>query len=277
MLEKKKQIEQLIAQSISSLGPPSKLREACAYALQNGGKRFRPLLVYAVTEAIGKKQDVSYSALAVEYFHTASLIADDLPCMDNEEMRRGVPSLHKVYGESTALLVNYALIAAGYGFIAKNANGCGQVCTLAVENASFNTGLCGATGGQYMDLYPSQISLETIQEIIRLKTNSLFELSFVLGWACGGGDLAKIDLVKKAASHFGMAFQIMDDLQDQEQDKKNGRFINIALACGKGRAVQLAAKEIEAFYETIRKLQIDVQPFEIFAGLIGVKNLKALS
>ena len=95
------------------LGGATKLREACEYALTNGGKRFRPILLMMTAKAANGSVDVGYAALAVELFHTASLVADDLPCMDNDDMRRDKPSLHKVYGEGVALLVTYALIAAG--------------------------------------------------------------------------------------------------------------------------------------------------------------------
>src|SRR4051812_27366528 len=99
-------IEQEIAKSIMGLGEKSKLRDACEYALKSGGKRFRPLLVILVAEALGSETNVCDAALSIEFFHTASLIVDDLPCMDNEEERRSKPSLHKVYGESIAILAS---------------------------------------------------------------------------------------------------------------------------------------------------------------------------
>src|SRR6185436_5130128 len=107
-------IEQEIAKSILSLGEKTKLRDACEYALKSGGKRFRPLLVLLVAEALGNNLNVLDAALSVEFFHTASLIVDDLPCMDNEEERRSQPTLHKIYGESISLLSSYALICAAF-------------------------------------------------------------------------------------------------------------------------------------------------------------------
>src|SRR5258707_9122846 len=88
---------------IEQMGGKTTLRDACSYSLLSGGKRLRPLLVLMTAEAIGSC-DVMPVALSVEFFHTASLIADDLPCMDNDEMRRGVPSLHKAFGEGSAVL-----------------------------------------------------------------------------------------------------------------------------------------------------------------------------
>jgi len=102
------------------LGEKTKLRDACEYALKSGGKRFRPLLVLLVAEALGNNLNVLDAALSVEFFHTASLIVDDLPCMDNEEERRSQPTLHKIYGESIALLSSYALICAAFEKIHTN-------------------------------------------------------------------------------------------------------------------------------------------------------------
>ena len=252
-------IEQEIAKSLSSFGEKTKLRDACEYALKSGGKRFRPLLTVLVAEALGCGLSVYESAISVEFFHTASLIADDLPCMDNEEERRGKPTVHKVYGESVALLASYALICAAFEKIHENGKKmqesglpfsviADRAVAVALELASKNAGILGATGGQFLDLHPPAYTLETVREVIYKKTVTLFELSFVLGWVFGGGDFLLLDVVKKAALHFGMAFQIADDLSDLEQDEKNQRAINIAKYIGKERAVQ-------AFYEEMRLLQ----------------------
>lgn len=264
----KKQVEMLIQEAIPSLGVKTPLRDACEYALTNDGKRFRPALVLMVAQALGSGADVSQAALAVEYFHTASLVADDLPCMDDDDVRRNRPSVHKVYGEGVALLVSYALIAAGYECLTKNARQLrsaglpfskksDEICVLAVENATFNTGLLGATGGQFLDINPPDLSFMTVCETIQKKTVSLFEISFVLGWVFGGGDLEKIETVKKAASHFGMAFQIADDVSDVEQDAKNGRQINMAAVLGVEGAKKMFHGEIDQFLETLDNLRLN--------------------
>jgi len=255
LLPYRERIENQIQQHISSLGPKTLLRDACEYALMNGGKRFRPALVYMVADALDKGLDPSYSALAIEYFHCASLVVDDLPCMDNDDVRRGQPATHKKFGESTALLVSYALIAAGYEAIAKNSESfSGDVCRLAVECASYNTGLAGATGGQYLDVYPKDLSLEALREVLQKKTVSLFEISFVFGWLYGGGNQKELNQIKKAAEHFGMAFQIADDLGDQEQDTKNGRLVNFAVVFGETQAKELLKQEITAFLQIWKDL-----------------------
>jgi geranylgeranyl diphosphate synthase type II len=261
-------IEEKIKQSIPHLDGNGKLSEACEYVLLNGGKRFRPALVFMLAEALGSTADVSSAALAIEYFHTASLIADDLPCMDDDDERRNKPSVHRVYGEATALLASYALIAAGYGAIAScvstlqkaqqsfvdDANLLG---VLALENAAYNTGLRGATGGQFLDIFPPDLSLATLREVIHKKTVSLFEISFVFGWLFGGGPPETLPAVKQAASHFGMAFQISDDLGDVEQDAENGRQINVAGVFGKAAARQIFHEEIKGYRKMLKTLDLE--------------------
>lgn len=263
------EIENKLQKAISILGHKTQLRDACEYALMNGGKRFRPFLVLLIAQAVKSPIDVSQAALAVEFFHTASLIADDLPCMDDDDIRRDQPSVHKVYGEATALLASYALIAAGYEFLAKNAEiirqsnapyktNCDRICVLALQNSTYNTGLWGATGGQFQDINPPNLKVETLKEIIRMKTVSLFEISFVLGWLYGGGNLEKLELVKKAAYHFGMAFQIADDFGDVEQDARNGRQVNLVAVCGFETASSMLNSELDNFKLTMRELDLDI-------------------
>lgn len=258
-------VETSLKKSLPGLGLPlseggTELREACEYALLNGGKRFRPALVYLVADALGKNYDVTSAALAIEYFHTASLIADDLPCMDNDDERRNKPSTHKVYGEATALLATYVLIAAGYGLIATAAKALPQDSAHggleAISNAAFNTGAFGATGGQFLDINPPDLSLQTLREILHKKTVSLFEISFVFGWIFGGGDLKKLSEVKKCASHYGMAFQIADDIGDVEQDAKNGRKINMAGVFGADEAKRMLSEEIAGYRASLKDLGI---------------------
>lgn len=265
-------IENRLVQVIPSLGKKTVLRDACEYALLNGGKRFRPFLVLLMAQALNKEVDVSYAALAVEFFHTASLIADDLPCMDNEDLRRNKPSVHKVYGESTALLASYALIAAGYELLVNNAKTLKEsglnhaahsdrICVIALENATYNTGILGATGGQFLDINPPDLHLDEVRKILCMKTVSLFEISFVLGWVYGGGNLDQLDLIKKAAYHFGMAFQIADDFDDCDQDMQNGRKINLVLACGTESAFSQFQNEIDKFLSIIKTLKINTAEF----------------
>ncbi len=283
-------IEQEIARSILSFGEKTKLRDACEYALTTGGKRFRPLIVILIAEALGNDLNVYESALAVEFFHTASLIADDLPCMDNDDERREKPSLHKVYGEAIALLASYALITAAFEKIHSNAMAMQEAgapfshfsdraCTLALESATHCSGILGATGGQFLDLFPPNQNLDTVKQVIYKKTVTLFEVSFVLGWLFGGGDVSKLEKVKRAAYHFGMAFQTADDLGDMLQDEKKQREISIARLIGKERGLLLFDEEMTHLRKELLELNLLTPSFEKMCDILiryAIENAKAL-
>ena len=283
-------IEQEIAKSILTLGEKTKLRDACEYALKSGGKRFRPLLVLLVAEALGNDLNVLDAALSVEFFHTASLVVDDLPSMDNEDERRSQPTLHKIYGESIALLSSYALICAAFEKIHTNTMRMREAespfCEtadaagiLALEHATRCAGISGATGGQFYDIFPPNLTLETLRQVIYQKTVTLFEVSFVFGWLFGGGDAFRIEQVKKSAYHFGMAFQIADDLGDLAQDEKNQREINLAKHIGKERAYAVFDEELKLFKISLMELGLDTPSFKKMCDMLqqlAVRNFETL-
>jgi geranylgeranyl diphosphate synthase type II len=256
-------IEAALRSFIDQMGEKNQLRDACEYALMNGGKRLRPTLVLLIGEALGRGFNVMPVALSVEFFHTASLIADDLPCMDNDDLRRNRPSLHKAFGESIAILASYALIAEGYGGIYRNSlhnpRANSQLC---LEAATRCAGIGGATNGQFLDLYPPNAHLETVQKIIYQKTITLFEIAFIFGWVFGGGDQDLLPTVQQCAYHLGMAFQIADDLLDFNQDAMQQSPINIAAACGHQMAVDLFEKEMSALTQLLQELGLWNGAFE---------------
>jgi len=249
--------------AIERMGKKTALRDACEYALMGGGKRLRPLIVLMTAEALGSL-DVMPVAVSVEFFHAASLIADDLPCMDNDSLRRGRPSLHKAFGESTAILASYTLIAGGYGGIYENrermkldpqfALSSDRRAIHCLEAATRCAGIHGATQGQFLDLYPPDSRLETIREIIAKKTVTLFEISFVFGWIFGGGDLERLKEVGECAYHLGMAFQIADDLLDDSEDLARQNPINIAAVCGREKGMAFFAEEMNGFISSLKLL-----------------------
>jgi geranylgeranyl diphosphate synthase type II len=269
----KSQIENKIEKDLlENFGPSTVLKEACAYSLLNGGKRFRPAIVLMVAKALGKNFDVLDAAIAVEYFHTASLIADDMPCMDNDDERRGRPSLHKAFNETTALLASYALISAGYRAITQNSEKGDknpENLRLALDITAYNTGILGATGGQFLDIFPSDKTVETLLEILNKKTVTLFEIAFCLGWIFGGGDLNKLDLVKRLAYHFGMAFQIADDLDDLKQDEKQEQSVNLAKVIGVKQATDVLAKEKSSLLQVAKELSLDSKDFLALVNTMG--------
>lgn len=267
-------IEAEIGRFIQAMGEKNRLRDACEYALLNGGKRLRPLLVLLVAEGLGLGYDVLPAALSVECFHTASLIADDLPCMDDDDLRRNCPSLHKVFGENVALLASYALIAEGYGGIYRNGLKNRKAdLSLCLEVATRCAGIGGATNGQFLDLYPPDQSLETVQKIMFQKTATLFEISFVFGWIFGGGDPKRLEAVRKCAHHLGMAFQVADDLLDDEQDLAQGSSINMIAVCGREFASQFFEEELASFVKDLKELGLWTASFEkVVAFLVSYKS-----
>ncbi len=265
-IEKYRQlVEQELLKSVEAMGEKNGLRDACEYSLMAGGKRLRPILVLMIADAIGLGHDVMPSALSVEFFHTASLIVDDLPCMDDDEMRRSRPSLHKAYGEGVAVLASLTLIAAGYGGIHLNAQrvaNADHVAVLCLEAATRCAGIQGATNGQYLDLFPPDSKLETIQKIIYQKTVTLFEIAFIFGWLFGGGKVELLELVKNCAYHLGMAFQIADDIDDFAQDASQECEINIAAVCGKTQALQYFEEHMKGFEQSLKDLGLLNEDFK---------------
>jgi geranylgeranyl diphosphate synthase, type II len=262
-------IVQELEKAIEQMGEKSQLRDACAYALLNGGKRLRPLIVYLIAEAFQSTRDVAPAALSVEFFHTASLIADDLPCMDDDDMRRNQPSLHKAFDESTALLASYTLVAAGYGAIYEESRRIKEkepeaaaeidaITVLSLEATTRSAGLHGATHGQFLDLFPPDATVETLLTIIQEKTATLFEIAFVLGWLFSGGDKKRLDEVKLCARHLGIAFQIGDDYQELLQDENS---MNIARILGPEKAKAQIEEEMQAFISGLKALGLWTEAF----------------
>ena len=253
-------VEKALQLSVAQMGHKTVLRDAIEYSLLNGGKRLRPIIVLMIADALGLGLDVMPAALSVEFFHTASLIADDLPCMDNDDVRRSRPSLHKAFGENVAILASYALIAEGYGGIYRNSSlNPNADIAICLESATMCAGINGATGGQFLDLHPPDFSLETIKKVIYQKTVTLFEISFVFGWIFGGGTKDALIQVKNCAYHLGMAFQIADDLLD---DKEGCSAINIASSCGKQEAIRLFEEEMSSFIICLKQLGLWTTAFQ---------------
>jgi geranylgeranyl diphosphate synthase type II len=276
--------EKELRSSIEQMGSKNRLRDACEYSLLCGGKRLRPLLVLMTAEAIGKGFNVMPAALSAEFFHTASLIADDLPSMDNDDFRRGRPSLHKTFGESVAILASYTLIAEGYGGIYKNQellekeDGCfflsKEAALLSLKIATRCGGMHGATNGQYLDLFPPDFSWETVSQVIIQKTVTLFQLSLSFGWLFGGGDIDKIGEVEECGYHLGMAFQIADDLDDVVQDLRVQSQMSAIKSVGRERAEKIFEEELVLFRQSLEKLGLWTEPFqELYASLDRSRGL----
>lgn len=195
---------------------------AMKYSLANGGKRLRPVFTLEFCRVCsGEIKGALPLACALEYVHTYSLIHDDLPCMDNDDMRRGNPSCHKMYGESTALLAGDALLTHAFELIT-NADLPDDRIVKAVSLLSQNSGVGGMIGGQVIDLiFESQKpELSELLTVYKLKTGALISAACLMGCIAAGADDEKMAAASKFAYYLGIAFQIKDDLLDIYGDEE---------------------------------------------------------
>ncbi len=202
--------------------PQQTLFEAMRYSLLAGGKRLRPVMVYDFCRMCGGKwEDAAAFGAAIEMIHTYSLIHDDLPAMDNDDLRRGRPTNHKVYGEATAILAGDALLTAAFGQLAK-APYDAEAKVRAVSVLAECAGEQGMVGGQVLDIASEERAC-TEQEILDIqyrKTSALIRAACVLGVIAGGGTPEQEEAAAVFANHLGLAFQIRDDVLDQIGDAK---------------------------------------------------------
>ncbi len=188
---------------------PDTLREAMEYSLFAGGKRLRPALVLGAAEMLsGDDSQALPAACAFEMIHTYSLIHDDLPAMDNDDMRRGKLSCHKVYGEATALLAGDTLLTMAFEVAAKS-NDIRVVCELARA-----AGIEGMAGGQYLDLNSDghTLDLKNLQLIHAMKTGALIQGALRSGAFLGGASEEQLFALTEYGKYIGLAFQIADDI-----------------------------------------------------------------
>ena len=200
---------------------PQRLHEAMAYAVLDGGKRVRPLLVFAAGKLFNAPQELlSRAACAVEMIHAYSLVHDDMPCMDDDALRRGKPTVHKKYDEATALLVGDALQAQAFLVLSESAANAEQKLPMIqlLAHASGSVGMCG---GQAIDLASVGLSLtrEQLEQMHRLKTGALLRASVMLGAMSGkrleNNEVVALDVYSAA---IGLAFQVVDDVLDATAD-----------------------------------------------------------
>lgn len=196
--------------------------DAMRYSVENGGKRIRPVLVLEACSICGGEIDDALDiACALEMIHTYSLIHDDLPCMDNDDMRRGKPSCHIKYGEEYALLAGDGLLTYAFEVITGSNIGSDKIVK-AVRCLANNSGFNGMIGGQVVDLRSEgkQISYERLKTMHSLKTGSLIRCAAELGCICAGADEEKTAQLISYADRLGLAFQIVDDILDVIGDEK---------------------------------------------------------
>ncbi|MDR6537563.1 farnesyl diphosphate synthase [Variovorax soli] len=203
---------------------PVLLGDAMRYAVLDGGKRLRPLLVFAACESVdGQAEAALRAACAVELIHAYSLVHDDLPCMDNDVLRRGKPTVHVKFGEADALLAGDALQALAFELLTPEREGIApavqaHLCRLLARAA----GSQGMAGGQAIDLASVGVALDEarLREMHRLKTGALLQGSVEMGAACGSIDAQALDALRAYGSAVGLAFQVVDDILDVTADSQ---------------------------------------------------------
>ena len=200
----------------SAPAPLNGLAEAMRYSLLAGGKRIRPMLVLEFCRICGGDIDAAMPvACAIEMLHTYSLIHDDLPCMDDDELRRGRPTNHVVYGECTATLAGDALQAEAFGTILRSALPAERKARCA-EFLADAVGLDGMCGGQFLDMLGEgkKLSAQELTDINSRKTGALLTAACRMGVAAGGGNEAQLEAASLYGAAIGAAFQIRDDMLD---------------------------------------------------------------
>ncbi|MCC3358705.1 polyprenyl synthetase family protein [Bacillus sp. REN16] len=217
----KNKIEEQLPKYISHLSAPEIIKDAMDYSLEAGGKRIRPLLLLGTLHSFGKDESIGMpTACAVEMIHTYSLIHDDLPSMDDDDLRRGKPTNHKVYGEAVAILAGDALLTYSFQVITESMKDhiSAEKKLLLVTELAKASGPEGMVGGQVADMEGegAVLNLEELEYIHRHKTGKLLAYSVIAGAILADATSEQLDKLSQFAHHLGLAFQIRDDILDIE-------------------------------------------------------------
>jgi geranylgeranyl diphosphate synthase type II len=263
-------VEQLLTTRMDAIAAhtPAKLGEAMRYSLLAGGKRLRPVLVLAFADAAAQRSNgggdpADDAACAVEMIHTYSLVHDDLPAMDDDDLRRGRPTSHKVYGEAMAILVGDALLTDALVTVVS-----GPEASRAklVRELAWAAGGAGMVGGQVLDISPDRrADLDYLVQLHRLKTGALLKAACRMGVIAGGGSPAALEAAEIYGEKIGLAFQIADDVLDvvstpeqmgkpTKADSDAGRFTFPAVV-GLDKSRQLARENADAAAKAILVLE----------------------
>ena len=213
-------LEQLLETLLPS--PLTRLHEAMRYSVLGGGKRLRPYLTWTSAQLFSvSSEEVLKAAAAIELLHVYSLVHDDLPCMDNADTRRGKPSCHKVFGETTAVLVGDALIPLAFETLSE-LNVSSDLKVELIKRLGQVSGSMGLVAGQMMDLKLENVplTLETLLHLQRLKTGVLFEFSLEAGAILGKAPEKERKALQSFGLLFGQVFQMIDDLLDLWEDEE---------------------------------------------------------
>lgn len=219
LTEKKQWIDDNLPTYIEQLSAPEIIKESMIYSLKAGGKRIRPILLFATLNAFNKDEIVGIDvACALEMIHTYSLIHDDLPSMDDDDLRRGKPTNHKVFGEAIAILAGDGLLTLSFEVIAKSEQISANMKIELISKLAKASGASGMVGGQVADILGENknLNIDELQYIHEHKTGKLLEFPIVAGAIMAGASQEQLNNLQHFAKHLGVAFQIKDDILDIE-------------------------------------------------------------
>lgn len=233
-------------------GSYQQLYEAARYALLGGGKRIRPILALAVVEACGKNsEEALLPCCALELIHAYSLIHDDLPCMDDDDFRRGKPTVHRQYSEGMAVLVGDFLLTYAFEVLAKAKALSAEKRIALIETLTKASGGVGMIAGQVMDISHQEgtAKLEELEQLHRCKTGALLTASILFGGILSDLNQSLLDQLRLFGENIGLAFQIVDDILDvTASEAKHGRLVATDLRNQKATYVTLLGLEQAKHY-----------------------------
>lgn len=257
---------------------------ACRYAVIDGGKRIRPILLLEFYKLCGGNDDCAYNfACALEMIHSYSLVHDDMPCMDDDDMRRGKPSCHKEYGECTALLCGDALLTEAFLVAAKTMGIPSERVIKAMAHLATSSGVGGMIGGQVIDVNLNHDSDDSVLfEMYRLKTGALLKTACAIGAILAGADEQSVLNAETFGEKLGIAFQIIDDILDFQGDEKTlGKPVGsdeknskdtIVVRLGAEYCRELAKKYTEEAYESLNLFDGDKSNLKEIAAYLLERN-----
>ena len=257
-----KEIDDFIENYIDSVSDTQELiRESMKYAVLNGGKRLRSILCIEIAKVQNVDEDVALKfAAAIEFIHAYSLVHDDLPCMDDDDMRRGKPSCHKKYGEAIAVLTGDALLTLAFSIMSEACLLCENPVNAvkAVNYVAKKAGMCGMINGQVIDINNennTSADLNLLLKLVEKKTSELISAAIVAPVIISGADDATVKFYEDFADNLGIAFQIRDDFEDTAQDGKDDGSPNFINILGKENALKYIKEYIKKTDDAITQIK----------------------
>ncbi|MDQ2945520.1 MAG: polyprenyl synthetase family protein [Acidobacteriota bacterium] len=286
LAQQQKRVDQALNQWVPpESAEPQSIHRAMRYSLFAGGKRIRPLLCMAAADAVSDSPEgIEAAACTLELIHTYSLIHDDLPALDNDDLRRGRPTCHKVFGDAMAILTGDALLTLAFEVLSRLPLNAERRVGLIMELATAAGTIGGMIGGQVADLEgeAQQPNERLLEEIHRAKTGALLRASLRMGGIYAGGDAQQLSLLSSYGEHVGLAFQIIDDVLDVEQpSEKLGKTagkdakqqkITFPAVYGLDRSRQMAEQERQSAHSALEPFGARADRLRELADLIVYRN-----